>query len=199
VNANGTEAVFSSGGELNVQIQNNLTVDVQSIEFGTKVSVLPRYDSRSGRIELEITADVSDLDACGAYQDLEVSFAGGEAQAVVTSYQCGSAHVDSTGQSPGSSSVPVPVDTPLRLRFGVETQPESVEVRIYPGASVSASFFMWPEDLPTGVEPVARFERLASPEFEILPGIPKGEYSMVIRAVWEGDIEVFCALNFRLE
>lgn len=144
-------------------------------------------------------ADVSDLDACGAYQDLEVSFAGGEAQAVVTSYQCGSAHVDSTGQSPGSSSVPVPVDTPLRLRFGVETQPESVEVRIYPGASVSASFFMWPEDLPTGVKPVARFERVASPEFEILPGIPKGEYSMVIRAVWEGDIEVFCALNFRLE
>jgi pilus assembly protein CpaC len=40
-----------------------LTVDVQSIEFGTKVSVLPRYDARTGRIELEITAEVSDLDA----------------------------------------------------------------------------------------------------------------------------------------
>lgn len=63
VTANGTEAVFTSGGEFNVQVQNNLTVDVQSIPFGTKVSVLPRYDSRSGRIELEITADVSDLDA----------------------------------------------------------------------------------------------------------------------------------------
>ncbi len=63
VTANGTEAVFTSGGEFNVQVQNNLTVDVQSIEFGTKVSVLPRYDSRTGRIELEITADVSDLDA----------------------------------------------------------------------------------------------------------------------------------------
>lgn len=63
VTANGTEAVFTSGGEFNVQVQNNLTVDVQSIEFGTKVSVLPRYDSRTGRIELEIAADVSDLDS----------------------------------------------------------------------------------------------------------------------------------------
>jgi pilus assembly protein CpaC len=63
VTANGTEAVFTSGGEFNVQVQNNLTVDVQSIEFGTKVSVLPRYDARTGRMELEITADVSDLDA----------------------------------------------------------------------------------------------------------------------------------------
>jgi Flp pilus assembly secretin CpaC len=63
VTANGTEAVFTSGGEFNVQVQNNLTVNVQAIEFGTKVSVLPTYDSRTGRIELEIVADVSDLDA----------------------------------------------------------------------------------------------------------------------------------------
>jgi pilus assembly protein CpaC len=63
VTANGTEALFTSGGEFNVQVQNNLTVDVQSIQFGTKISVLPRYDARTGRIELEITADVSDLDA----------------------------------------------------------------------------------------------------------------------------------------
>jgi pilus assembly protein CpaC len=63
VTANGTEAVFTSGGEFNVQVQNNLTVNVQAIEFGTKVTVLPKYDSRTGRIELEIAADVSDLDA----------------------------------------------------------------------------------------------------------------------------------------
>ena len=70
VTANGTEAVFTAGGEFNVQIQNNLTVDVESIEFGTKVSVLPRYDARSGRIELEITADVSDLDASRGIQGI---------------------------------------------------------------------------------------------------------------------------------
>jgi len=63
VTANGTEAVFTSGGEFNVQVQNNLTVNVQAIEFGTKVTVLPKYDSQTGRIELEIIADVSDLDA----------------------------------------------------------------------------------------------------------------------------------------
>ena len=63
VTANGTEAMFTSGGEFNVQVQNNLTVNVQAIEFGTKVTVLPKYDSKTGRIELEIVADVSDLDA----------------------------------------------------------------------------------------------------------------------------------------
>ncbi len=63
VTANGTEALFTSGGEFNVQVQNNLTVNVQAIEFGTKVSVLPKYDRKTGRIELEIVADISDLDA----------------------------------------------------------------------------------------------------------------------------------------
>ncbi len=63
VTANGTEAIFTSGGEFNVQVQNNLTVNVQAIEFGTKVSVLPTYDSHTGRIQLEIVADVSDLEA----------------------------------------------------------------------------------------------------------------------------------------
>ncbi len=62
VTANGTEAVFTSGGEFNVQVQNNLTVNVQAIEFGTKITVLPKYDSKTGRIQLEIVADVSDLD-----------------------------------------------------------------------------------------------------------------------------------------
>ncbi|MCZ6807788.1 MAG: pilus assembly protein N-terminal domain-containing protein [Deltaproteobacteria bacterium] len=70
VTANGTEAVFSAGGEFNVQVQNNLTVDVQAIEFGTKVTVLPKYDPRTGRIELEITADVSDLDQERGFQGI---------------------------------------------------------------------------------------------------------------------------------
>ena len=70
VTANSTEAVFSAGGEFNVQVQNNLTVDVQAIEFGTKVTVLPKYDPRTGRIELEITADVSDLDQERGFQGI---------------------------------------------------------------------------------------------------------------------------------
>ena len=70
VTANGTEAVFFAGGEFNVQVQNNLTVNVQAIEFGTKVTVLPKYDPRTGRIELEITADVSDLDQERGFQGI---------------------------------------------------------------------------------------------------------------------------------
>mgnify|MGYP002064962279 CR=1 FL=1 len=107
--------------------------------------------------EAEVTSQAlsSDLDACKAYLDLAVSFSGGEGQAVVSSYQCVGAHVDFTGQSPGPVLGPVPVSSPLRLQFGAEVPPESVEVRFYPGAGVSASFFRWPEDLPKGVEPVA--------------------------------------------
>ena len=93
----------------------------------------------------------------------------------------------------------VPLNAPLRLRFGEEAPPESVEVRIYPGSGASASFFMWPEELPTGAEPIARFEPVAGPDYEIVPQIPRGEYSMVIRAIWAGGAEVFYALGFNLE
>ena len=147
----------------------------------------------------DASADSSDLDACEPYLDLAVSFTGGEGQAVTTSYQCGSVHVDSTGQSPGVLSAAILVNTPLHLLFGVETQPESVQVRIYPGGNVSASFFMWPEDLPPGVEPVAQFEVVVGRAFEIAPQLPQGEYSMVIRAAWQEGVEVFYALSLNLE
>ncbi len=61
VTANGTEARFSAGGEVNVQVQGALSGQVQKIEFGTEIQCLPRYDSETGRIELRITANVSDL------------------------------------------------------------------------------------------------------------------------------------------
>ena len=61
VTANGTEAVFNAGGEVNVQVQNNLTVTIKAIEFGTNVTVQPTYDPRTGRVELRVTADISDL------------------------------------------------------------------------------------------------------------------------------------------
>jgi heat shock protein HslJ len=191
---------FVSPGNEEIWLWFSVTEGVQVRENGPIGSALLealRYQ-RVG-LTAEPGADVSHLDACEAYQDLEISFTGGETQAVVTSYQCGTAHVDSTGQSPVSSSGSVPADTPLRLQFGVETQPESVEVRIYPGAGVSASFFRWPEELPTGVQPVAQFDRVTGPDFEIQPGLSQGEYSMVIRGVWEAGIEMFYALSFALE
>ncbi len=67
ITANGTEATFESGGEVNLPIQGALTAEIRKIEFGSNIVVLPRYDAKSGRIELDITADVSDLtNASGA-------------------------------------------------------------------------------------------------------------------------------------
>lgn len=61
VTANGTEATFSGGGEVNIPVRGALAAEIRSIEFGSTVKVLPRYDQQTGRIELTIAAEVSDL------------------------------------------------------------------------------------------------------------------------------------------
>ncbi len=58
---NGQDAVFSGGGEVNVPIQGALTAEVRQIEFGSQIKVRPKYDRETGRMELTINADVSDL------------------------------------------------------------------------------------------------------------------------------------------
>jgi pilus assembly protein CpaC len=61
ITANGTEANFSGGGEVNIPVESALAVGVRQINFGSNVKVQPRYDRESGRIELTIHAEVSDL------------------------------------------------------------------------------------------------------------------------------------------
>ena len=61
ITANGNEASYSSGGEVNLSIQGALTAEIRRIEFGSVIRVLPRYDRATGRVELSINADVSDL------------------------------------------------------------------------------------------------------------------------------------------
>jgi pilus assembly protein CpaC len=61
ITANGTEATFSGGGEVNVIAAGGLQSTISRIEFGSVVKVEPHYDSSSGRIELKVTADISDL------------------------------------------------------------------------------------------------------------------------------------------
>lgn len=61
ITANGTEATFSGGGEMNIPVQSALGIGVRQITFGSTVSVQPRYDRESGRIELTLHAEVSDL------------------------------------------------------------------------------------------------------------------------------------------
>jgi len=67
ITANGREASFNSGGEVNIPVQGALTAEIRKIEFGSNVQVLPRYDAQSGRIELTLRANLSELtNASGA-------------------------------------------------------------------------------------------------------------------------------------
>jgi len=61
ITANGTQANFSGGGEINVPISGGFGGTLKQIPYGSQIGVRPRYDKETGRIELELTADVSDL------------------------------------------------------------------------------------------------------------------------------------------
>lgn len=63
--ANGELGRFSSGGEMNFRVEGNLSSGVQAIPFGSEVEVTAMYDRTTGRIEVRISADVSELTAAG--------------------------------------------------------------------------------------------------------------------------------------
>jgi len=65
VTANGEKAAFAGGGEVNIAITSAMTTGIQKIPYGSQIEVEPRYDSQSGRIELRLHADVSELDSSG--------------------------------------------------------------------------------------------------------------------------------------
>ncbi len=141
-------------------------------------------------------------DSCQEYLDLMVSFGEGiaEQRAVVTSYQCMSSYVDSTGRypSPSASSI-LSADSPLNLRLVAESQPMAVDVRLYHGGGVEGSFLRWPEELPGGETPVETLRPTPSRAFQFSPEATSGEYSLVVRATWDGPVDVFYAMGLRLE
>ena len=63
VTANGEKASFSGGGEVNIPIQSALSSGVQKISFGSQIEVEPMYDATSGRVEIRLHADISELEA----------------------------------------------------------------------------------------------------------------------------------------
>ncbi len=73
ISANGTQAKFNSGGELNFQVQGSLAAEIRQIQFGSNVQVLPRYDSESGRLEMTIEAEFSSLQETGGLPARSVS------------------------------------------------------------------------------------------------------------------------------
>ncbi|MCH2108319.1 MAG: type II and III secretion system protein [Polyangiaceae bacterium] len=58
---NGRRASFSGGGEVNIPVQGSLTTGIHRIAFGSTIEVLPTYDSETGRLKVELVAEVSDL------------------------------------------------------------------------------------------------------------------------------------------
>lgn len=61
VTANGEQSVINTGGEVNILVQTGFTQSVQRIEFGTQIQMTPHYDPDTRRIEVSISADVSEL------------------------------------------------------------------------------------------------------------------------------------------
>jgi pilus assembly protein CpaC len=61
ITVNGTKATFENGGEENFPVTAGLTASIQQISFGTKVTVLPRLDPKTGDLEVQVDADVADL------------------------------------------------------------------------------------------------------------------------------------------
>ncbi len=61
ITANGEQAEFNSGGEVNIAIEGSQAAELRQIPFGTMVKVLPRFDKESGRLELRVEAEVSSL------------------------------------------------------------------------------------------------------------------------------------------
>jgi pilus assembly protein CpaC len=71
--ANGSQAAYSSGGEVNIAVQGSLAAEIRRIEFGSRLKVLPRFDPASGRIEMTIEAEFSSLSSGGAVPGRSVS------------------------------------------------------------------------------------------------------------------------------
>lgn len=61
ITSNGTEATFSSGGEQNYVVSTGFAATLTQIRFGTDVKVLPRFDSTSKELRVQLDAEVMDL------------------------------------------------------------------------------------------------------------------------------------------
>lgn len=61
VTVNGEAASIDAGGEINIVVTAGLQTQLRTIRFGTIIEMTPRYDSGSGRVEVAIRADVSEL------------------------------------------------------------------------------------------------------------------------------------------
>jgi pilus assembly protein CpaC len=66
ITGNGSEAKFASGGEQNFMVATSMAANIQAIQFGVDLTVLPRYDRSSGEMEIKLQAENNDLAAPGS-------------------------------------------------------------------------------------------------------------------------------------
>jgi heat shock protein HslJ len=136
---------------------------------------------------------------CEAYQELTAKAGSVERRAVVTSYRCQNATIDSTGQSPANPpDLTLEAGGRLEFHLGAGEVPDRLELRLYPEAGIASTFFRWPEELPLEIEPVDRVEPEPGLAFEYRPEGPAGAYSLVVRATWGEAVDVFYALSFEV-
>jgi hypothetical protein len=168
---------------------------------GEAITPLPSTPAPVGPPSVNPLAELAPtLEDCQNYLTLEVSAGGKPQMAVVTSYHCGRGYIDSTGRSPSQTpSLIVTHDSTISLEVPLDHSPIVVEARMYAGTAISASFMQWPEHLPRAHQAVAMFHPEPAVRFQIAPDLPSGDYSLVVRAAWDGPIEVFYALSLAVE
>lgn len=122
--ANGEPGRFSSGGEVNFRVESAVSAGtLQSIAFGSTIEVQPRYDRKSGRIDLQIKAEVSELTEPSAdglpgrtVANLETSVNLELGQSIVLAGLVADTQGMSSAGLPGLSQIPV-----LGYLFGTKT------------------------------------------------------------------------------
>lgn len=137
--------------------------------------------------------------SCSAYGSLTASVSGGRARFAVTSFRCAGLHVDSTARSPSEERLTLAGGETLALLFDAPSTPTSIEARLYAGTGIVGSFLRWPEELPTGATPAERAVLDAALTTSYAPSAPAGSYTVVVRAAWGTDVDVFYALELSLD
>jgi pilus assembly protein CpaC len=164
ITTNGVEASVQNGGEQNFPVAAGLTGSIQKIEFGTAVTVLPRFDPGTHSLEIKVNAEVSDLVAPvrattlpgrqTAHLNTHVNMKLG--QSLVLSGIRTRSEVHTVSGLPGLSDIPI-----LGLLFGNHSNEES---------EVEGAVFIIPSVVEATSRPVAEHIREAMERYENFAG-----------------------------
>lgn len=149
VTANGTPAEFTAGGEVNIVTTTGFGAQLTRIEFGSVLRMTPRYDAQSGRIEIAIQADLSELTEPSTpggvpgrrRTELEAVANMEPGQAIIMSGVDSRSEQEAQGGLPGLSQIPI-----IGVLFGTNARR---------GEATQSLLFI----VPTIVQPVARQQR----------------------------------------